>query len=334
MELDVLRIVSLQKHENIINLLAFYTWRDTINFVFPFAEGDLHMVLYEGWSPSSKPGDQFGGFTPDYWLWKQIDDVADALRTIHNPPQHDIFPGQTDAVIAFHFDLKPKNILVTSNGVLKITDFGQSLIRLVGTGERPDGTFGGGDFTYAAPEVETSNPAAELRSHSGSSAVDSSYIYLSRKEFPTVLLNYDVWSLACVMLEVLVSVQGGSSGPQDVQSLRRNREQEGGRPEYHLKGALKECIKIKLSEFADTSDGPDGQYLNSLVSLLEKMFEPEPKERIHSRQVCETLMEMRSEYEATDSNPVTRRWRRRPAGMRHEEIGWNDAGKLRSFIDL
>lgn len=54
-------------------------------------------------------------------------------------------------VIAFHFDLKPPNPLVTAEGIVRTTDFGHSMIQIMFHEEEKKGNYGGGDTVYRAP---------------------------------------------------------------------------------------------------------------------------------------------------------------------------------------
>ena len=55
MERDNLRIFTEQRHDNIIQALFFYEWRNHMNFVFPYIEGNLGRLLEEEWYPHNVP---------------------------------------------------------------------------------------------------------------------------------------------------------------------------------------------------------------------------------------------------------------------------------------
>src|SRR5947207_3232046 len=194
MERDVLKFMSLQHHGNLIELIAFYTWGREVNFVFPFVEYTLYDVIHGNWSPD---GSSQSYQMPDHWLWKEMICVADALQQIHNPSKQIVTPEEGIAG-CFHFDLKPANILVTNDRKLKITDFGQSTIKLALDDSQRYGKYTGGDFTYQPPEVrgmDNTGPSREdfFSMYAGSyrirssrvSSDDSKNIYESGK--------YDVW---------------------------------------------------------------------------------------------------------------------------------------------
>ena len=106
---------------------------------------DLYAVLHKDWRPEDVSY-TFDSDCRTHWLWLQLIKVADALKTIHNPPNQPWTPqGQTEKVVGFHFDLKPANIMVRFDGVLLITDFGQSMIKSVKEGNTVYGDYVGGD---------------------------------------------------------------------------------------------------------------------------------------------------------------------------------------------
>ena len=148
MEQQVLRIIDEQQHPNIINLIAFYSWKGELNCVFPFVKLTLAEVLHSDWKPTSLA--QPGSFSK-HWLWLQMVEVAGALETIHHPSK--ISGSERDSLAGFHFDLKPKNILVTPEGILKITDFGQSTIERIREYEYDSEDNIRGDPVYGPPEV-------------------------------------------------------------------------------------------------------------------------------------------------------------------------------------
>jgi serine/threonine protein kinase len=320
MEFDMLRMISLLTKpvaDNIITLIAFYTWKNEIHFVFPFVESDLQSLLRDGWCPTLLTPQSPSQPLPDHWLWKQMIGVSEALSAIHTG-LYNPFPGSDGQVIAFHFDLKPANILVTAEGVLKITDFGQSLLQIVdASGVYESGT-PGGDLVYRAPE---SRPSKEsMQSGQGSEI--------------KMLLNYDVWSLACILMEVLVFILGRSVSPPvecPLADLDDRRSQEGPGIAYFGRNDVKACVKDELKNLREnlTVDDPSRQYMNSLIELLFSMFAMDNKNREFSGGVVSRLQKMHEKYDE-DQQPedpliqlVKNAKQSNPAG--HDEIGWVDS---------
>jgi serine/threonine protein kinase len=162
-------------------------------------EHNLQDVLHAVWQPWAITDAPLN----EQPLWNQMIDVASGLARIHNPDRGN------DSIIGFHFDLKPSDILVTNQGLLKITDFGQALIKSVQEND-PYGIHRGGSPIYQAPGACASRPSM------GSGDVDDK---IDRK--------YDVWSLACIMLEVLIFIL--DRGPDVVKEFEKKKSQrEGG----------------------------------------------------------------------------------------------------------
>jgi serine/threonine protein kinase len=333
MEKEVLNEISKQEHPHLVDLIAFYSWRGEVNFIFPFVEYNLHTVLHSEWRPerfAAQPG-QF----PHHWLWQQMLNVADALRAIHNPEVQS-YPDR-GRIIGFHFDLKPANILVTPEGVLQITDFGQSMIKLIEDDDENYGEYVGGDPGYQPPEACPSReevirtvlpheyenlpqPLSPTSSHAlpvpstpgsrrSSSAVSNRHLSAPSvsessaisnapssmtSESSTVMAtsNYDVFSLACIMLEVLVYIfNDGSDGVLDFEDERRQAKRGLC---FHDGKHLHQCV-IDMMSNLHGQDIPVSlrqaqmmqrrSYLDDTLDFLAKMFDSDPKQRPSSAKV-------------------------------------------------
>jgi serine/threonine protein kinase len=382
MEWQTLRIIDQQRHRNIIDVIAFYSWRGELNCVFPFVELNLHDVLHS--SPSWKPEAlaQPKRF-PNHWLWLQMLGVADALKTIHNPPKQ--LRPDLGKIVGFHFDLKPSNILVTPNGTLKVTDFGQSMVKMVQENEDVYGTFVGGDFAYGPPETCPSRirvkalRANELRSTSSTATVlpnsqhhrtlsiptppstvpsrrTSSIVQIdpldqrrdsffrapfrnstvqplgefarrdseamsitapstaatstaSEDSGLTATANYDVWSLACIMTEVLDFIfLDGAAGVKRFEQARRDDPSERDLSFHNgsQNGQLKGCVHQLLNGLRDMDShtiaipGQPLTYMSETVGVLYEMFNPEPKFRLSSDQVVERFESITEKHKEDD----------------------------------
>ena len=367
MEEQVLRIIDAQCHDNIIDLVAFYSWRGQFNCIFPFVELTLYDVLHQDWKPESMAAP---ARFPTHWLWQQMILVADALKTIHNPPLQ--LRPDLGTIVGFHFDLKPKNILVTPDGTLKITDFGQSMVKMVDKKESAYGIFVGGDFAYGPPEVaptrneikdlvippglqssqQLSDPPTPPSSVSRSTSVSASRFgshdsgrqstaqslqsatgafrnfslkrtdSIATSNFApsstssdvpriTVKANYDVWSLACIMTEVLTFIfEGGADAVRAFESLRQGERRDLS---FHNgsqdSDCLKECVKKKLHTFrvldhpdATVTLGQPRSYLSDVIGLLKCMFITDPARRSSSESVVNELRMIAANHEE-DNDP-------------------------------
>ncbi|KAI9744084.1 MAG: hypothetical protein M1818_002236 [Claussenomyces sp. TS43310] len=402
MERQVLYVIAKQEHPNIVDLIAFYSWRGNVHFVFPFVELNLDHVLHRDWKPENIV---HAGRFPDHWLWQQMIRVADALKTIHNPPNQ-LWPERGN-IIGFHFDLKPANILVTAQGVLQITDFGQSMVKLVQESEPGYGVYIGGDFGYQPPEVcptrtelrsvlpdvtespappqpakfgralssegsihstlpmlDSSNPRASLSASSrrGSSLSQGTLFTAMQRELekyeesqqtsprtssiavseypnsPTVpaTSTYDVWSLACIMLEVLTYIF--KDGPIGVENFEKNRIIKGGRAFHDRNGNLKGCVKSEIGSLRnlDVANDVSSSYLNGTLNILCRMLSIDPTQRPVSEQVVSQFNQLTLEHQEFDDpdQDMIRYLRDYRKIERFREVGYLEDGVVKPFYQM
>ncbi|XP_015172336.1 PREDICTED: cyclin-dependent kinase-like 1 [Polistes dominula] len=102
-----IRILKKLRHENLINMIEVFRRRKRFYLVFEFLD---HTVLDE----LEKTGDGLGAEVSKRYIFQ----VLRGLNFCHN--NH-----------IMHRDVKPENVLVSSNGVIKLCDFG--FARLVGS---------------------------------------------------------------------------------------------------------------------------------------------------------------------------------------------------------
>ncbi|KAK4197948.1 putative cyclin-dependent kinase 2 [Triangularia verruculosa] len=334
-------MIAGEAANNIISLLALYTWRGSLYFMFPCLKTDLYHLLRQTTLPGDKSklmklrSDQG---LPDHWLWEQMIGVARALSAIHTKMKlpHGGIEGY---IIASHFDLKPANILVTSQGVLKVTDFGESVISVTKSLQNMSTPFRPGDPKYAAPESRPSEEELEKAYGAGEDKFQ-------------VLLNYDVWALACVMTEVLVVLLDTQVRPTeiaidrfhaDLEKESRVEETRGtfleGRHELkpYVRGMLESFPKLPRS----SGDDPQKWYLESVSNLLFRMFSVDNSKRPFSINVLEELTQADKLYRQNVKNhrdPLS--WAVGQERLRHhghsefQEVGWDQSGSFISFLHM
>jgi serine/threonine protein kinase len=196
------------------------------------------------------------------WLWQGMVDVIAALSFFHSPKDPGLGLG---LLIAAHFDLKPANVLVDDDGHLIVTDFGQArVVQRRSSGE----TYLSaqvGDLNYQPPPLEA--PVRELAAGLGS--VDES----------TWSCAYDVWSMACIMTEVIEYITNG--GPDGFRSFRESRRKEHDSSIAFWKASpeggyeLRRSVRRTLERFRSYEE----RYLNTVTNLLEAMFSIRPEDR-------------------------------------------------------
>ncbi|EXK24853.1 serine/threonine protein kinase [Fusarium oxysporum f. sp. melonis 26406] len=323
MERDVLSMVSRINDavsENIITLMACYKWKESMHFLFPFVDADLSDLLRNNNSrcpPHLREKLKAGEALLDHWLWQQMEGVSRALSAFHTQMENP-FKDVKGKVIALHFDLKPANILVTSgpDGVtLKITDFGQSIIQIIDDDMDISLPHNTGHPRYGPPE---SRPSSQhLTQGSGDDL--------------KVLLNYDVWSLGCIMVEVLIHLLDEDLNDFDskLQGPFYIKEPNG----------LKKCVTDSFRRFeqAFQHDSDQTEYMKDIVALLQNMLNHDKNNRAYSSTVTQKLDEARGNLEALRDGrnqlvvAVEKQGFKDWKGFR--KLGWHNGTSIVSFSE-
>ncbi|PNP84163.1 hypothetical protein FNYG_02851 [Fusarium nygamai] len=335
MEHDVLSMVSrIPKPacDNIITLMACYKWKDSMHFLFPFIQANLSNVLRN--SNNKCPGHlreklTEGDILVDHWLWKEIEGVSRALSAFHNEMKNP-FKDVKGNVVALHFDLKPANILVTDDRKLKITDFGQSIIQIIDNDRAKDLPHNtSGNPRYEPPEARPS----------------SQHLTKSSDDELMVSLNYDVWSLGCIMVEVLIHLLGKDLHAFDMAlaGLKQTDEEpsvlKSGRF-FEEPNGLKQCVKDSFETFENEfrNDSAQAEYMKDVVSLLRHMLDDNKKTRAYSSTVTQKLDQARAKFEAIHDNgdslvvAVSKHGNQDRKGFK--ELGWRNGAEIVSFSEM
>ena len=322
---------------NITTMLAFYEWRDSVYFVFPYVELDLYTLLRKNSLPNRKKTTQLNGAPlREHWLWEQMCALAVALSAIHTSTKlpYERIQGKLNIC---HYDLKPQNILVTNEGVLKITDFGASAIRRVLSADDKSTPYRTGDPKYAAPE--------SLRVP-GPDVLDRASDNYLKPIMP--LLNYDVWALACVMTEVLVVLLSnglfqGVDTPVDQLHIELTETSSDLKTSgTFLEGtAVKNCVLQRIKGFRRHRDisqeYPQSRYMQAICDLLLQMFKSDNKLRPFSDDVVVALDAAATQYRtdcADQGDQLAVLVRNHDVGDNtgFKEVGWRHGASVRSFL--
>lgn len=201
-ELRVLDELRKYPLKHIVTHLATWTQGGRYYMLFPYAQCNLRE--YMKWV-------RFGGPTKEniIWLLRQFRGLAEALKGIHDlsgtgalePAPSLVTRPLGERKAGYHHDLKPENILFYKfTDTFEISDFGSGKVHTYRSGSYNTSS-ANGTLTYEPPE------AAKLGSKT------------SRP--------YDVWSLGCVFLELLIWAVLGFQEVEDFRSKRLDRRYPG-----------------------------------------------------------------------------------------------------------
>ncbi|KAF8537919.1 kinase-like domain-containing protein [Trichophaea hybrida] len=258
-EKKIVEFVSKLQHPNIVPLCFWYEHLNshndnasTYNLVFPFYDGNLLKIIRENWHPPGKSGQQGEAvkFLSTHWLWKQMIEVTSALAQIHNPNSAlvPLMTGSGSTWICGHFDIKPDNILVGRDGQLIIADFGHSALKEIHYSSGSDLPGGRGADEYRPPPAESKDR------------------------------NWDIWSLACVMIEVIIFIFDGYEQVKRFAQERGEDDEDRGEKFWRSLGdlkVLKPCVQRRLTLWLSSDD----RYLKKVAENLQRMLRFVPKER-------------------------------------------------------
>ena len=227
-----------QQTQNIALVLFAFQREDEdfkyIELVFPRYQTDLGSLLSQSAQPQDHPLDD-----P---LWNGMIGVFEALAVMHRAIDTD------ELNCKGHFDISLSNILQEipgeppgpggGSGTLLLTDFGQAAANQAGADD------------YAPPEksVERERPQKYLKT------------------------SYDIWSMACVLMQVLVFLTKGDKEKKDFDMRRRNATnaafwqfQDDG------KITLRPEVTKRLNELERHGDQHDLRMQN-IIATLRKML--------------------------------------------------------------
>lgn len=261
-ERNVLEFLG-QKHPNLIRLHFAYRHEDNSNLVFAYFPMDLRHVLRERKQPEQPQKVQLSqklkGSILDSWLWENLKGVVDALPHVHDPSKD---------TIGAHFDLKPANILVDASGNLVLTDFGLARIKERTRDGQTSLTTPGGDSNYRPPHLPS-----EAR--------------WNRK--------YDIWSLACIMIEVVIYLREGADAVNKfAEDLENDDNLETRSQTFWKQDQGKYILKKPVTSLLELMKGSSDSYLKQVETLLQKMLSIDTDSRPTMPEVCAALFAQNS----------------------------------------
>jgi serine/threonine protein kinase len=241
-EKEVLELLNLVSHANIVPLLASYIHGDTYNMIFPLAGGDLEDMFTGRVNISS--------FTDDA-IWLQVLGITSALATLHK------FQYSTDMAfelskIGYHHDLKPQNILI-KEGTFLLADFGLARLKDIDRDSSTDHKYG--TVTYGAPESQR---------HIGNHPI-------------RVNRALDIWSWGCILSEIVTFTLLGSPGVIRFRQFRRTTNGMRDDCYFHDMKDVKQEVRDWLLYLNRISDAHQYKVLiGKTLHIVECMLAADP----------------------------------------------------------
>ncbi|KAM0431504.1 hypothetical protein ACHAPT_005482 [Fusarium lateritium] len=312
-EVSNLRRFSHKDHPHLIRLLWTFSRGSDYHLVFPCAKGNL-MGLWEAHpQPLAREGDPSAA----RWVATQCLGIAQALCMIHQDTDHASSSGGTNKRHGRHGDLKPENILWFDSaeaeksgdrrGVLTISDFGLADFHDTHSKSRINLRLRkvGMSRTYRAPEYDIHEEIAQ---------------------------NYDIWSLACVLLEFLMWYL---KGWEEVQKFSKARQEEhsksdfqedtffnyvfigGGDGQRQTAAQAKQSVYKAFQELYDDRKASD--FSNDLLDfIVNRLLRMNPKQRASCTEVEAAFQKIHDDCESSDDYCLRRDkepLRRRTTGL-------------------
>jgi serine/threonine protein kinase len=247
-EAEVLEMIRESESQHLVKAIAYYQKGDDHYFMFPWAElGNLREFLM---TTKPKPDENY-----IIWMFTEIAGLADAIEELHHYMVER--SGNADANIR-HGDMKPDNILC-----FKRKGFPDDTPRLVIT-----------DVGLA----KVNNKATEFRSKTTPTAATKRYEAPELGIDPNVPRSrrFDIWSLGCIYLEIVIWLLYGPEKLQDFVSVEGSFYDTTDQHHLSPKGPSKSKKHVKvhprvtewISYIKEDWRCADGTAIRRLVELI------------------------------------------------------------------
>ena len=201
---------------------------------------------------------RISNFKEDRTIFKAIHGLSSGLKHLHYFGQEDPQITVTSKPLqGTHQDIKPQNVLVKEDSYI-LADFGLSKLKPVEEGSQTiwkDTT-----YTYGAPECRDENTWVQGQIGRAS----------------------DIWSLSCIISELMIYMRNGLKGVQRFRVGRRTQLPHGKQDAFHDGKRVKEEV---LNALTEVERDANSLAISALFSLLVEMFAEHPKDRLNAKQV-------------------------------------------------
>ncbi|KAL9639406.1 MAG: hypothetical protein Q9164_000947 [Protoblastenia rupestris] len=270
-ELESLLVLKQRNSKHIIKLMASFSSCRSHGFIFTWAEMNLRELFAQEICPSEK-------CVMETWILTQMTGLAHGLSVIHQPAD----PHDGTTAYGRHGDLHPMNILlvksvddpnIDAKGILQLSSMGEA--NFVHSPE---------DFTVPRDTGMYEAPECQLERAAGPS--------------------YDVWSLGCIFLEILVWLSEGPQGLQEFALARLNPDPMYGdiavddyfftlqsEEKKYISAELRPSAKSWIERCKDHFEA--SSFFKEVVCLIEEhMLQPNPVRRLASNVIYSKMQSL------------------------------------------
>lgn len=272
----MLKAFTPRNHSNLVKLLCTFRYRREYYLMFPYAESNLRQY----WQNYPTPG---LSMESSRWVLSQCKAIASALHLVHeyqNTFEHACLPEDmdNDQIYGRHGDIKPENILLAYEDVTKTPGRQQERILLIA------------DFGLMDLHRRLTRSLIAPDKINGSPSYEPPEIHVGKE----VSRAYDIWSLGCVFLELLVWLALGWNGLEEF-TLSRQEKGRNGLTDYKFYTAVT-GTKAKIHESVQRwikrlrIDTHYSLFLKDLLDIVsEDMLVVDPVKRIRCGPLNERL---------------------------------------------
>lgn len=244
-ELRNLSILKLLRHPNIVEVLCCYAHLDKLNLVFRKAQGGTLKVFLNGPRPDH--------FASNETILVALSGLCSAVRAVHEF----VSSGQKLELIGCHHDLKPANILVEGSRFV-LADFGLSKFKEArdssGTPPRMVHPY------YAPPECCRQDISSEK---------------------PEVHRSGDIWSLGCIIAEVVTYMLDGAEGVKNFEKQRERTIDSVRTYRFHRGGAEEPAVTTWITKLRCSESRTE----RMLGQLVQQMLQLDHRNRPKAQEV-------------------------------------------------
>lgn len=242
-ELRNLSILKLLRHPNIIEVFSSYAYQKKLNLIFPRARGGTLKDLLSGPRPQS--------FISDASIIAALAGLCSAIYAVHQFASS----SHTLELIGCHHDLKPANVLVEGSTFV-LADFGLSRFKdaseLSATPSRTVHRY------YTPPECWRPD---------------------NRAEKPIIHRSSDIWSLGCIIAEVVTYMLGGVEGVEEFERQRAFEEGSIIQNRFHRGGAENPGVTAWIEKLRGSNSGTQKMLGEMVRQMLQLQHEDRPQAR-------------------------------------------------------